>query len=128
MPYSPSIGLLRDHFLEVRELAGAAAKVDLAVADDGDAGRIVAAVFEPPQPVDEDRDDLLRADVSDDPAHADESFTRGLWTFSGGNPAVPRCAASWFARPSLLCSSACCARSPARRRGTSLVIDEPAAT
>ena len=50
----------RDHFLEARELAGAAPQLDRAVADDGDAGRVVAAVLEPPQPVDEDRHDLLR--------------------------------------------------------------------
>ena len=29
------------------------------VADDGDARRVVAAILEPPQPVDQDRDDLL---------------------------------------------------------------------
>ena len=40
---------------EVRQLAGAAPQVDRAVVHDGDAGRVVAAVFEPPQPVDQDR-------------------------------------------------------------------------
>ena len=59
----------RDHFLEPRQLAGAAPQLDRAVAHDRHAGRIVAAVFEPAQPVDEDRKDLLRADVADDAAH-----------------------------------------------------------
>ena len=57
------------HVLEVRQLAGAAPQVDRAVAHDRDARRVVAAVLEPPQPVDEDRDDVLRADVADDSAH-----------------------------------------------------------
>ena len=39
-----------DHVLEVRQLAGAAAQVDGAVAHDRDARRVVAAVLEPPQP------------------------------------------------------------------------------
>ena len=58
-----------DDLLEVRQLAGAAAQVDRAVADDRDAGRVVAAVLEPPQPVDEDGHDVLRSDVADDSAH-----------------------------------------------------------
>ena len=37
--------------------------------DDGDAGRVVAAILEPPEPVEEDGDDLLGADVADDAAH-----------------------------------------------------------
>ena len=51
------IGL--DRLLEIRELARAAAPLDLAVAHDGHAGRVVAAVFEPPQAVDQNRHDLL---------------------------------------------------------------------
>ena len=59
-----------DHVLEVRQLAGAAPQVDRAVADDRDAGRVVAAIFELPQPVDQHRHDVLRSDVADDPAHS----------------------------------------------------------
>ena len=59
----------REHFLEARQLAGAAPQLDLAVAHDRDAGRVVAPVLEPAQPVDEDRKDLLVADVPDDAAH-----------------------------------------------------------
>ena len=58
-----------DDVLEVRQLAGAAPQVDRAVAHDRDAGRVVAAILELPQPVDQDRDDVLRSDVSDDPTH-----------------------------------------------------------
>ena len=60
----------RDDLLEARQLAGAPPQHDFTVADDRDAGRIVAAVFETAQPVDENGDDLLGTDVSDDPAHA----------------------------------------------------------
>ena len=59
----------RDDVLEPRELAGAAPQLDGAVVHDRDARRVVAAVFEPPQPVDEHRDDFLGSDVSDNPAH-----------------------------------------------------------
>ena len=61
------IGLQR--LLEARELAGAPAQIDAAVAHDGDAGRIVAPVLKPPQAVEQDRDDRARADVADDAAH-----------------------------------------------------------
>ena len=60
----------RDDVLEVRQLAGAAAQVDRAVAHHRHARRVVAAIFEPPQPLDQDRDDVLGSDVSDDPAHS----------------------------------------------------------
>ena len=43
----------------LRQLAGAAPQLDVAVAHDRDAGRVVAAVFEPAQPVDEDGNELL---------------------------------------------------------------------
>ena len=58
-----------DDVFEVRELAGAAPQFDAAVAHDGDARRVVAAIFEPPQAVDEHRHDFLRSDVADDSAH-----------------------------------------------------------
>ena len=58
-----------DHLLEVRQLAGAAPQIDRAVMHHRHARRVVAAIFEPPQPVDENRDDVLGADVADDSAH-----------------------------------------------------------
>ena len=70
MPYSPVERVAaRSTASRFDELAGAAAELDPPVAHDGDAGRVVAAVLEPAQPVDEDRDDLLWADVADDSAH-----------------------------------------------------------
>ena len=51
------------------ELARAPAALDLPVADNGHARRIVAAIFKPPQPVDEDGHDFLRAEIADDSAH-----------------------------------------------------------
>ena len=44
-----------DDVLEPRQLAGAAPQLDRAVAHDRDARRVVAAILEPPQPVDENR-------------------------------------------------------------------------
>ena len=58
-----------EHLFETGELAGAAPQLDLAVAHDGHPRRVVAAILEPPQPVDQNRKDLLLADIPDDPAH-----------------------------------------------------------
>ena len=58
-----------DGVLEVRQLAGAAPEVDDAVAHDGHARRVVAAVLELSQPVNQDGDDLFGADVADNPTH-----------------------------------------------------------
>ena len=58
-----------DRLLEVHELARASAALDLPVADDGDARRVVTAIFEPPQSVDEDGHNFLRAEITDDSAH-----------------------------------------------------------
>ena len=74
-------GSQRDHVFEVRQLAGAPAQLDVAVDDDGDAGRVVAAIFEPPQPVDQDGHDFLRSDVSDDPAHSIHGLPSEFTTF-----------------------------------------------
>jgi hypothetical protein len=40
-----------------------------AVAGDGQAGGVIAAVFQAAQPLHQDRHGVLRADISDDPAH-----------------------------------------------------------
>ena len=54
----------------LRQLAGGAANLQLAVfADHGDAGGIVAAIFEAAEPVQDQGYDFLRADVSDNAAH-----------------------------------------------------------
>src|SRR5262245_22271040 len=52
----------RDDLFEPRQLAGAAAQFDGSVVNDRDAGRVVAAVFEPPQAIDQDGYELLRTD------------------------------------------------------------------
>ena len=71
MPKVPSRGCSREDFFEVGELAGSAADLEKSAvgAADGDAGRVVAAVFEAPEPLNDDRNDLLTADVADDSAH-----------------------------------------------------------
>ena len=54
----------------LRSFAGRAANFQLAVvADDGDAGGIVAAIFEAPEAVENQRHDALWADIADNSAH-----------------------------------------------------------
>ena len=60
---------LAKHGLEIGQLARAASHVDAVRADDGDAGRVVAAILEPAEPIEHHRDDFLMTDVSDDAAH-----------------------------------------------------------
>ena len=48
---------------------GAARAAQPAVLVDRDAARVVAAVFEPPQALDQDRNDVAGADRADDAAH-----------------------------------------------------------
>ncbi len=55
--------------LEIDELAFGAAARQVAVLKRSDAGRIVAAIFKPPQRVDDLRRDRLSAQNADDPAH-----------------------------------------------------------
>ena len=55
---------------EIRELAGAATDLHAAVIDDGDAGRVVAAILQALQPVEDDWNDRFRSDVTDDAAHS----------------------------------------------------------
>ena len=59
----------RDGVLEARELAGAPPQLDLPVVHHGHSRRVVAPVFEPPQPIDQHGHDFLRPDVSDDSTH-----------------------------------------------------------
>ena len=97
-----------DDLLQQIELAGAAPHLDLAGADEGDAGRVVAAVLQAPQPVDEHRHGRLGAEIADDPAH-------GVRLPQSPPPSPER--AGCASRPSRPCSPA--ARGPrrARRRG-----------
>ena len=54
---------------EIVELALGAAAIEPAVHERADAGAVIAAIFEPPQPVHEPRRGFLAPDDSDDPAH-----------------------------------------------------------
>src|SRR5262245_1220002 len=58
-----------DDLLEVRQLAGTAPEADRAAANHRAAGRVVAAVLKLAESVDENRNDVLRSDVADDPTH-----------------------------------------------------------
>jgi hypothetical protein len=66
-----SEGVVGDESFEVAELAGGAAELELAVggAGDGDAGGVIAAVFETAQAFDDDGDGGIGANVSDDSTH-----------------------------------------------------------
>ena len=65
----PGGGMPRELLDEVAELAGRAVDREAAVRERRDAGRVVAAVLEPLQPLEQERARLLRADVADDAAH-----------------------------------------------------------
>ena len=64
-------GALGEDGFEVAEFARCAAELECSVgaAGDGDAGRVVAAVFEAAQAFDDDGDGGIRANVSDDSTH-----------------------------------------------------------
>ena len=55
--------------LEIDQLARAPSSLDLAIANNGYAGRVVATIFEPSQPVEEDGDNFLRSEIANDSAH-----------------------------------------------------------
>ena len=104
-----------DGVFEIDQLAGAAPDFDRAVLDDGDAGRVVAAIFEPPQPLEEDGHDGLRSDVTDDSAHIVESLSpSGRLVFR-------------FATQPVLVFLPCRGRWRARRPARPSVTAEPAA-
>jgi len=58
-----------DNLFESRQLARAPAQIDRSVPHDRDACRVVTAIFQTAQPVDQDGNDLFRPDVADDSAH-----------------------------------------------------------
>ena len=69
-PSRPASGCRRELGLELRDLADGAAQAELPVAlHDGEAGRVVAAVLEPLQALDEDGDDVALCNGADDAAH-----------------------------------------------------------
>src|SRR5216683_3152894 len=96
---------------EVDELAFGTAAFDTPIDQGRNAGRIIAAVFEAPQPFDEARSDRLLGDDADDAAH--QFFLRNRARISAARPGL----------------STCCPRAIERASaGTSRVTTLPAAT
>ena len=79
---------------EVDELALGAAPLDMAVGQRRDAGRVVAAIFQPPEAVEQQRRRRRLAQNADDAAHL--SLPRGT---APPGPQQERCQASLRARP-----------------------------
>src|SRR5690606_41963044 len=66
----PAIGQVAgQQRFQIGELAGTPANLDVAVVDDRDAGRVVAAILETPESFDENGEDRPLTDVPDDAAH-----------------------------------------------------------
>ncbi len=74
-------------FLQIRQLAHAAADVDLPVAKHGDTGRIIAPVLETLQPIQQHGHRLLTPDISDNAAHGSPSVYP--WIGSGTSSFSP---------------------------------------
>ncbi len=68
-PDGASEFLTPERIFELAELPGASVDPDLAVFEGGDAGGVVAAIFEPLEPVHQDRHRGATAYVTDDSAH-----------------------------------------------------------
>jgi hypothetical protein len=67
---------LADYFLQIVQLARGAADLYFSVRTNyGDACGVIPSIFEAPQPIEDERDNFLRADVSDDSTH---SFISGF--------------------------------------------------
>src|SRR5580698_1067036 len=82
--------LKADYFFQIAQFAfGAPHLQAFAVTADGDPGGVVAAILQTPQPLNNDRDNLLLTDVSHDSAH--------IWLLLF--PAEGRC--KWTLRPPL---------------------------
>ena len=64
-------GIRDDDLFQVRQFARASSQVDDATGNDRNPSRVVAAILEFAQAVDQDRHDVLRADVADDSTHGD---------------------------------------------------------
>jgi len=61
---------LPDYFLKIVKFSRCAPDFHFAVrADNGDSCGIIAAIFQPPQAVEDERNDFLGADISDDSTH-----------------------------------------------------------
>ena len=114
MPVVPGSGVRVQRGGQVAQLALGAAAVDVAVHQRGDAGAVIAAIFQPPQRLQQQRRRGTRADDADDAAH--QPF-----------PPSSRCRPQSPLR-GRASAPAARARAPARRPRTSSVITLPAAT
>jgi hypothetical protein len=65
--------ILSDQSFQIREFPRLLAHLEPAVADDGNTGRVVSAVFESAQARDHYFEGLLLAHIAHDPAHADKT-------------------------------------------------------
>src|SRR4030095_7041810 len=61
--------LFRNQFGERRDPPGALARFELITVNNRDAGRIVAAIFEATEPIEQNRRSLFAPDVTDDSTH-----------------------------------------------------------
>ena len=73
---------LAESFLEVRELPGRPGNFDSTPRVNCQAGRVVAPILEPTQPLDEDTCTVSRADVANDAAHVPILLRPPGWTFA----------------------------------------------
>ena len=62
-------GILHQRALEVHDLARAAADLEPAAVEDGETGRVVPAVFEPLETLDQKWRGVFLTHITDDPAH-----------------------------------------------------------
>jgi hypothetical protein len=70
MPVWPGSGFCGENLRQIVELARRAAAIDHAVMIGGDARRIIAAIFEPPQAVEQPPAHIFLTDDTDDAAHS----------------------------------------------------------
>ena len=66
----------RDELAEFREPPGLLAQVQFVARAGDEAGAVVAAIFQPPQPFEQDRRRFAPAGESDDSAHGESFFSR----------------------------------------------------
>jgi len=62
-------GIIHQRALEVHDLARASADLETAVVEDGETGRVVPAVFETLETLDQKWRGVLLTHITDDPAH-----------------------------------------------------------
>ena len=76
MPDLPAQRVMHQQVGQVDQLAHRAAAVELAVVHRGDAGGVIAAIFQPLQRLDQQGGNLVIAQNTDDAAHSALSLSR----------------------------------------------------